>query len=251
MIETLKQPSRIIFGVIVVVLAGVFVVLGFWQLDRREQRQTENAVGESRISAPAESLPTLFANAGDDLETIEYRTATVTGTFDPSEEVLIRSQVELGQAGFHVITPLVLPNGSAVLVNRGWVPLSMDQPPVVASPPEDVVELVGWVHLTQERPPLGPVDAAGPLDVLNRVDVDRIAQQTSYPLAPVYLVAMGEQGEDLPVLVDVPDFSDEGPHLAYAIQWFGFAVIGVVGFLFLLRRSGAQGKKSSRSSPMT
>ena len=48
---------------------------------------------------------------------------------------------------------------------------------------------------------------------------------------------MGEQGNELPIPVDPPVFDDEGPHLAYAIQWFSFLVIGLVGFGFLMRRS--------------
>jgi cytochrome oxidase assembly protein ShyY1 len=51
-------------------------------------------------------------------------------------------------------------------------------------------------------------------------------------------VATGEEGSELPVPVDPPDFTNEGPHLAYAIQWFGFAAVTLVGFYFLIRRKG-------------
>jgi surfeit locus 1 family protein len=55
----------------------------------------------------------------------------------------------------------------------------------------------------------------------------------------VYVVAIAEN-EDLPAPVDLPEFDDDGPHLAYAIQWFGFAVVALVGFYFLMRRKGIQ-----------
>ena len=223
------------------VLAVVFVRLGFWQLDRLEQRQMQNTIGEQRLSAePAELSALLEETADDDLGSIAYRRALAVGEYDVAEEVLIRSQVELGRAGFHVITPLVFDEGRAVLVNRGWVPMEMDTPPVDAPPSDDTVEVEGWVHLTEDRPSFGPEDPPGEADVFNRVDLTRISDQLPYDVAPVYLVATGEGSEQLPITVDPPDFANEGPHLAYAVQWFGFAAVGVIGFYFLLRRKGGE-----------
>ncbi len=241
MLRALRQPKWLIAGAVVVLLAAVFVRLGFWQLDRLEQRRTSNQVNQLRSEAEPLPIQDVLASVGEDLDSLQYRRVDATGVYDSSQEVLIRSQVELGQAGFHVITPLVLGDGTAVLVNRGWVPLTMDQPPVDAAPAPGEVTVEAWVHLTQTRPPLGPEEPAGHLDVFNRVDIDRISQQVDEPLAPVYLVAMGEKGPDLPIPVDLPDFTDEGPHLSYAIQWFAFAVIALVGFFFLLRSRGAGG----------
>lgn len=221
-------------------LAVVFVRLGVWQLDRLEERRELNQVTRERFIAEPVPLGQALDAAGGDLESLEFRRVTVTGEFDPNEEVLIRSQVHLGQAGFHVITPLIVEEGLAVLVNRGWVPLTMDSVPVEATPPSGRVLVEGWVALTETRPPLGQEEPPGELQVLNRVDIGRIGEQTAYPLASVYVVAIGERGTELPVPVKEPDFESEGSHLAYAIQWFGFALIGVVGFYFLYRRKGRQ-----------
>jgi surfeit locus 1 family protein len=214
-----------------------------WQLARLEERRSTNEIGQARISADPVPLIELLTTANGDLDSLEYRSVTVAGVWDVTEEVLIRSQVERGNAGFHVITPLLTDEGPAVLVNRGWVPLTLDTTPVdQASPPSAQAEVEGWVHLTQLRPPFGPEEPEGDLDVFNRVDIDRIASQMPYPVAPVYAVAVGESDEQLPIPDDPPDFTDEGPHLSYAIQWFAFAVIGLVGFFFLLRRKAAQGR---------
>lgn len=250
MLQALRQPKWLVAAVVVVVLAAVFVRLGFWQLDRHQERRTENQIGELRIDAEPEPLETLLEAVGEDLESLEYRRVVVSGEFVPSEEVLIRSQVELGQAGFHVITPLV-EGDDGVLVNRGWVPLTMDEPPVAATPPSGETRIEGWIELAETRPPLGPEDPPGDLDVFNRVDVARIDQQVTARMAPIYVVAFDQGDEDLPVPVDPPDFTDAGPHLAYAIQWFGFAAVGLIGFYFLLRRKGGQGRYSSRSTPIS
>jgi surfeit locus 1 family protein len=236
-LRSLTRSKWALGALTVVVVAAVFIRLGVWQLNRLDERREENTIGESRLGAEPVGLDELLELTAGDFDEIEFRKALVSGVFDPSEEVLVRSQVELGQAGFHVITPLVTSSGSAVMVNRGWVPLTMDTPPVAAQPPAGVVEILGWVHLTQERPPLGPVDPPGNQTVFNRVDLDRLGGQTSHELAAVYLVELGERGDELPLLLNAPDFADEGPHLAYAIQWFGFAAIALVGFAALFRRS--------------
>jgi surfeit locus 1 family protein len=139
-----------------------------------------------------------------------------------------------------VITPLLIGDGSAVLVNRGWVPLGLDQVPVTeALPPEGQVTIEGWARPTQRRPALGPEDPGeGRLLAMNRVDIDRIEEQVPFDLAPVYLVLMGDQIEGQPILAAPPTFDDEGSHLAYAIQWFGFTLIGIFGYLAIIRRTG-------------
>jgi surfeit locus 1 family protein len=240
MAHPLRQPKWIVATVLVLGLAAVFVRLGFWQLDRLDQRQLQNEIGRERIDAEPVDLADLLAEAEGDLDSLQFRHVLVSGTYDRSQEVLIRSQVEQGQAGFHVVTPLVGDEDWAVLVNRGWVPLGMDSPPVDAVPEPGPVEVEGWIQLSQTRPTLGPQDPPGPQPIYNRVDVGRIGEQSTHDLTAVYVVAMGEQGPELPALVDQPDFTDEGPHLAYAIQWFGFAAVGVIGFYFLVRRKGGQ-----------
>lgn len=233
---------------LVLASAVLFVRLGLWQLDRLEERRAENTVGESRFDTAPLDVGELLAGDAD-LEELRYRRVIATGEFDPEHEVLIRSQVYRGNAGFHVITPLRLEHGEAILVNRGWVPLGFDQVPVSqAPPPAGLVTVEGWLNTTQTRPALGREDPAGGLGVMSRVDLHRIDAQLPYPVAGMYLVEMGERS-DPPIPVDPPDFADEGPHLAYAVQWFAFAAIAVVGYYFLLRRRFGGTGSSSRVRP--
>jgi surfeit locus 1 family protein len=225
--------------VIVVALAILFINLGFWQLRRLEERRLENTVGESRLDADPVELDLVLEASGDDIDSLEFRRATATGVFQPDDEVLVRSQVHQGVAGFHVITPLLGEGGNAVLVNRGWVPLDADEVPVEAAPPPDgTVTVTGWVRPSQTRGALGPSDPDdGRLVTMSRVDIDRIQEQVPYELDPVYLSMLDDLEGDLPIAAEAPSFDDEGPHLAYAIQWFSFALIGLVGYFFLLRRA--------------
>lgn len=231
----LLTPGMMAVHILVLVLAVVFVALGLWQLDRLEQRRETNAVGERRLRSEPVPVESVLGDEFDP-EELGFRRVVAKGVFDPQREVLIRSQTHLGSPGFHVITPLLGDDGVAIMVNRGWVPLGFDDLALAeALPPEGTVTVEGWLHATQARPPLGREEPAGQLAVLNRVDLDRIGEQAPYPLYGMYLVEMGERTRP-PIPAQPPDFTDEGPHLAYAIQWFGFAAIGVVGYAALLRR---------------
>ena len=235
---SLLRPRWLLAHTFVLALTVVFVGLGVWQLNRLEERRLQNEVSAERFAAAPVSLETLVTESGGDLEALGLRRALFTGIYDSDGEVLIRSQVHLGTAGFHSVVPLVGGSGEAVLVNRGWVPLSaVEQTIQEADPPAGEVTVEGWIEASQTRPPLGQVEPPGILSVLNRIDIDRIQEQSAHPLAPVYLVEIVDRGDTLPVPVDEPDFDDDGPHLGYAIQWFGFAAVLVVGYYFLVRRS--------------
>ena len=250
--KSILTPKWIAAHVVVVVIAIVFINLGLWQLGRLEDRKLENQIAESRYSSMPAELGALTTAAGDDLASLQYRRATVTGRYDTDHELLTRNQVYRDQAGFHVVTPLVTGDGGAVLVNRGWVPLPLDTPPIdEAAPPSGEVTITGWINPTQTRPALGPTDpAGGVLEVMSRIDIDRIQQQTPYDLAPVYLVLEGDGGDQLPVALPLPEFTDEGSHLAYAIQWFGFTLTGVIGYWFLVRKALAP-KTRRKNAPQS
>ena len=233
--RVLLSPRWLLGHVLVVTICVLFVNLGFWQLRRLEDRRIENIVTTSRMAAPPLPIEDLLAGAGSDLQSLEYRTATASGVFDPDGEILVRSQVHEGMAGWHVITPLILADGRAILVNRGWVPLEMDSVPVRAAPASGPVTVNGWVKLTSQRQAGGPVEEEGRLTQVARVDLARLQAQVSPTLLPIYLVA-DQTGQSLPIALARPTTTEDGPHLMYAIQWFSFTGIGVVGYFFLLRR---------------
>jgi cytochrome oxidase assembly protein ShyY1 len=235
-IRVLRRPAWIAAHLLVVAVVTTFVLLGAWQLQRLDERRLENAVGAARAGADPVDLELALDAAGADVESLEHRRVVVTGRFDTDHEALVRSQVLEGRAGFHVLTPLVLADGTAVVVNRGWVPLELDGVPVTEAPPpagEVVVE--GIVGLSRSRGSLGPVDPPGATTV-SRIDLAHFASIVPARLAPVW-VQLVEPASGLPVPIEPAAFDDDGPHLAYALQWLSFAAITVVGYGALLRRA--------------
>lgn len=230
----LRTPRWAAAGVVVILVTGLFVNLGLWQLRRHQERRTTNLVTASRIEAPRAPLSDLITGAGTDLDSLEWRRTTVTGVYLPDLEVLVRSAVRDGKAGFSVITPVEMESGDIVLVDRGWVPLEFDDPPVPAVPPEGSVEIQGWVRLGQQRPAVGAEDPPPPNRVVSRVDPSWFAPLIGREPLDVWVQRSSDDGR-LPIPIAMPITNESGPHLAYAIQWFSFALISVVGFALLVR----------------
>lgn len=237
MSRVLRSPRWVLGHVLVIAVCLLFINLGFWQIRRLEERRLENTVMASRLAADPQPVEELIVGAGSDLDSLEFRRATAAGEFAPTEEVLVRSQVNQGLAGWHVITPLVLADGRAVLVNRGWVPLEMDVVPVPAAPPPGEVTVTGWLGLTRTRQAGGATEPEGRLTQIARIDIDRLQQQMPFELLPIYISVAESEAALLPVAVATPVVTDEGPHLLYAIEWFSFTLISVIGYVFLLRRA--------------
>lgn len=229
-----------LLGALVAILALGMVGLGVWQLDRLGQRRAQNALVRARLaSAPVD----LNQQPGANLP--EYQLIRLRGTYDFSQEIVLRNRARLDTPGVHVLTPLRLAGTEwAVLVDRGWIPYLDAERSIrraYAQPPGEVT-LEGIVRPSQQRqyafqpadPTLSPEQPR--LDAWFRVDLEQIQAQVPYPLLPFYVeLAPGADPSRLPIAGYEVDLSD-GPHLSYAIQWLAFALILVAGSIGLARQ---------------
>lgn len=235
---------------LVLAAMGVMIRLGLWQLERLEQRRAFNARVLAGQNAPP--LELAASTLTEPLETMEYRTVTATGEYDFENQVALRNQVWYGKPGYALLTPLKISGTElAVLVNRGWVPLSYVTGEEQAYPVPGTVTVTGIIRLAQTAPDFGrigdPTPRAGEkLLVWNLANVSAIAAQIPYPILPVYI----QRAPDASLPADVNDWTDEhlpfpglpnieiteGPHLGYALQWFTFALILGAGYpIFVVR----------------
>jgi surfeit locus 1 family protein len=234
-----------IIPTILIVLGMVLLVrLGFWQLDRLQQKRDFNAMMAERWrSAPldlkTQSLPADPAGFKD----LEYRRVSAQGQWDYDHQILISNQTFQGTAGYVVVTPLVLGANRAVLVARGWIPADQADPAALAQLDEKgglgtTTPIIGLARKSQGLPGGGiSTPPATPLHEWYRVDVPAIQGQMPYQLEPGYLEQMPEAGrvyDTMPIRSE-PIALDEGNHLSYAIQWFTFAVVLGFGYIMLVR----------------
>jgi len=224
---------------------AVMIRLGIWQLDRLDQRREFN-----RAVSIQQSLPELVLDQSTlslDLVAMEYRAVRVTGEYLPEEELALRNQADRGRLGYHLLTPLrVYGTETAVVVDRGWVPVDDYQPgDVGAYAVPGPVEVAGILRLGQTHPDFGgrqdpPGEVGERLLVWNLVNLERIAAQSTVELIPVYIQQAGPglSLEDAPPPIpSLPELElTDGPHLGYAFQWFLFALVLGAGYPFFLQR---------------
>jgi surfeit locus 1 family protein len=208
--------------------AAVCIRLGVWQLDRLDQRRTINTLAEARLSLPVIELPTEH-----DSDSLRYRKALADGVFDFEREIVVVARSRSGVPAVHVVTPLRFHSGGAVLVERG-IALSPDARTVDlnALVESDTARVTG-VLVSLEG---GESDGAGWPRYVRGVNPTELQDEYPYPLFPLVLrrtVKSSSAPADL-TPVPLPELTN-GPHLSYAVQWFSFAAIAIVGSWFLSR----------------
>jgi cytochrome oxidase assembly protein ShyY1 len=224
-----SNARRVAVVVLAVVVAATCVGLGLWQLRRLEERRDLNATILGRRSAAPISIDDASSGAGE-----PYRRAAARGTYDLEREVLLYGRTLDGEAGHQVVTPLILADGGAILVVRGWVPFAMQTVPVRgAAPPADGVGVSGSL-IPDEGDGSTTPDTDGVIRVLDVVGIASTLPYDVFPLPLRLIEQTPPQPGSLPTPVPSPELS-EGPHLSYAIQWFAFAVVAVAGATILLR----------------
>lgn len=225
---------------LVAAAALVMIRLGIWQLNRLEQRRAFNSLV---VSSRAQSMLELNQAQPADLARMEWRAVRFAGDYDFANQVAIRNQYYGGQYGYHLLTPL-LSQGTAVLVDRGWIPADGN------STPEDwrrydvsgEVRVTGQIRLGQVKPAFGGIADALPTDgsrllVWNNADIEQIAYQLPYPILTVYIQERPDPADTEPPIPFQPELElTEGPHKGYALQWFAFTAILLIGYPFFLRK---------------
>jgi cytochrome oxidase assembly protein ShyY1 len=167
-----------------------------------------------------------------------YRRVTVDGEWDAEHEVILFGRSLDGRPGNHVLTPLTFADGRAVLVDRGWVPSDVGEAPVTgeaaAAPGRVTVE--GLVLPSDDVGAEPPATATLPEQVRS-IDVATLDAAMPATLVPDLYVLLERQEppSERPIPAPLPEIG-EGPHFGYAIQWFTFAAVALVGYGVLARR---------------
>ncbi|WP_406105501.1 SURF1 family protein [Micromonospora globbae] len=228
------------------VAATVMVFLGNWQLDRYRGRTEIN----ERIDAGARMAPTplrdaLSAPTGGagtagpaPAEDKVWTRVTVTGRYDPSNMVLVRSRTVDSRVGFEVVTPLVLGDGTAVLVHRGWIPPApggATARPDLPATPSGEVTVVGRVHESESG--AGAVERRDGRLETRRIAVPRLARELPYPVYGAYLLLDEQTPAADPAFTAVPiGHTNNWQNFGYVVQWWLFAGMTLFGYGWAARR---------------
>jgi len=204
------QRRDIKLAFVACLVAAGCISAGIWQLDRLAGRRARNAVLAARLA-----LPPLEVRRGLSADSARQRRVTARGVYDFAAERTWPGRSFEGTPGVALMTPLRLDDGAEVLVDRGWV----------FSPDAFHVD-----HSLYREPDTALVTGIAMVPPRGRGDVD-----VSGFLPFVIQLEGRDPAGGLPRRWP-PPVLDNGPHLSYAIQWFSFALIALVGTAVMIRK---------------
>ncbi|WP_229054093.1 SURF1 family protein [Aeromicrobium sp. Leaf350] len=235
------------FAVFVVVLSGVCIQLGIWQFHKLEDRQVRNELVREHLSEDPVPLEDVVPQGSDVRSEQEWTVVSATGTFDLDHQVTVKYVSRDGRPGVDVLTPLVLDDGTALMVDRGFVETLRTNaaPDDIPEPPDGSVDVSGWIRVDST--------ATGQAVRVNdgqvrAISSEGLAEHVPYDLRDGYLNLQDPATDG----VDVeprPDLG-QGPHFFYGLQWWFFAALAIVGYGWFARAERQERRKAAaRANP--
>lgn len=231
------------------IFAVACVYLGRWQWHRHEDK----AARAERINSHYFASPVPLSKAMPAADTTlplakEWTLVSATGRYAAQSLMLVRNRPNNGVFGYEVMVPLQLADGGSLLIDRGWIRngRSAAQPSTVPTTPAGDITVTGWLRVGE--PSLARRMPPGQLASINLAEA---RAQTGTSLYGAYLIMRTEAGlpgepSVLPQALERPD-TGEGPHLAYALQWWFAAPVGFALVLVGVRRETFEGSGPSGS----
>lgn len=222
---TPARPLRAMLLLLAALLSAALMArLGFWQLERAQQKLTAQALLDARAGLPPLTGPELARQRPDQAL---HRPVALQGRWLAERTVFLDNRPMQGRVGFFVVTPLRLADGAGtVLVQRGWLPrhqIHHDQlPPLVT--PSGVVSVTGRLEAAPSRlfelagSPNGPIR--------QNLDPAAFSVEISEPLLP-FTVIESDAGPTTDGLLRQWPAADLGlqKHYGYAFQWFALCAL--------------------------
>ncbi len=226
----LRQPRWWALVVLVLLVVLATIQLGRWQFGRWEDRREQADAVRSALQQQPQPLADVVATeaGADDLR---FKSVEASGVYQADRTVLVRNRPLDGRNGYLVLVPLATVDGT-VAVNRGWIPAgtTATAPDEVPEPPSGTVTVIGRIQ------PDEPASTAPDLPPGQSLSLSGAATQAdALPGAYLDLVSEDPRTEPAPTPPKPPG-TGTGPHLVYAVQWWLFGVVAVVGFILLTRR---------------
>ena len=229
---------------LVIALGLVMVRLGEWQLHRLSGRREANEIIRTNENKRPVEWSTLMGEHPVTAQE-QWRPATITGTFDTAHELQVRYRSNGDDEGSEVVTPIVTKDGQRVLIDRGFLKRSSATGDNQALPPapSGTVTITGRVKGNEHGKPTATDPVQGKVRLINSDAIGK-TQRITYVNGYITATSMVPAQRGL-VPMELPEL-DDGPHLSYAIQWFCFTAIAVIG-LFVLIRGDVKDRQKRRA----
>lgn len=232
--------SLIAPGIATLIALAILVSLGLWQLQRLEWKEGLIGRMQARIHAAPQPLSPRENWLKLQLVDYEYRRVVARGVYEHEFETVVFHAGGSGvlEAGWLVMTPLRLSSGGRILINRGFVPMALQEPATrAAGQIKGETEVVGLLRAPEPRNLFTPAD--------------KTDSRAMFVKDPAAIAARFKLDDVAPFLIDADaspmpggwpkggqtTMSIPNNHFSYALTWFGLAITLLVVFaLFAVRR---------------
>lgn len=219
----------------------VLISLGFWQLDRAEEKRAFD-----RQLAAAQAQPSVPLASLDSPASAAWRSVTLQGYFDPKLIWLLDNRIRGGVAGVEVLQVL-RQAGSAepVLINRGWLAWTdRSELPQISTPEQPEFLYAEVLPPVESGFTLGDNNATGWPRLISRIELDAMAEQAGLPGAPL-LLRLREPGAASFTLDWPGQPTSASKHTGYAVQWFAMALALIALFVWAGLRPASGGNNNN------
>jgi len=200
--------------------------LGIWQLDRAAQKTALHEAIVARGDLPPLTIEEL-ATRPEQVAAQEHRRVQLEGRWLVQHHIYLDNRQMDGRPGFYLVTPLLLADGDAVLVQRGWLPRNNRDRTQLApvKTPQGRVRIDARITPCPAR--LYEFKAAASGAIRQNLDIAAYAQETGLRLRPLALLQLDSaagpaDGLQRRWLQAAPDVSK---HHGYALQWFSLSAL--------------------------
>jgi len=231
LLQNYQFRFSLLYTMMAIVAIGLFATLGTWQTSRAFEKQHL----QDEIDKKNSQTGFLMDHKIESLAEKKYLRVEAIGHYDTENEILIDNTVHNGKAGYYVMTPFILKaDKTVIMVNRGWVPVGNDRNvlPELSAPTEEL-HIKGTISPPKSKPPLILAELDTSKKMWLYFDSEKYAEHRHNNLITAVIILL-DKDEKHGYIREWPKYDTKvGMHIGYAIQWYVFALIVLVTYIFL------------------
>lgn len=228
--QIIKHTVALVYLLCLSLLLG----LGGWQIGRGLEK---NQV--AKVLSEPQNQPIVIKRQPESWGALKYKIVQLEGTWLLGKIFLLDNRIYQGKTGYELLQPIQLGDGSALLVNLGWIEKKRIKDVSVIGNDSAISEkIIGQLYAPEKGFTLGAAytnQTTWP-KIIQYFDQAALSAALGVALQPAVVVLDSNPGRGL-IKIWSPYVVNATRHFGYAVQWWGLALVLIV-FGFIWWRNG-------------